>query len=1023
MANILWGIEIDTESAVSDASYGINNGFIRLATGRPAFDGSTTIPVGDNSHISITLSGAESIDVAFQSGQLYAASNGIFKTANTVPTRGFRFTILSGADFIGGELATAKGSAIASGDLFNVTDADSGSETVEYLGSNLWYNGFIVDSELGTSDRSIDIEKTGDYGTVSGFSFSIRNDNLPWVFFENNNIYLTGKRIRKFCIIDNVFYQVWDGEIRNNPRGEPFYKFDCIDRFRKLHDQKKLPPNVISSETFANVGTATEAEPIPICLGDVLYAKLQNVNFEPEVIAEHVPAKLYTSYIAVLGTMIYLAWVPELGDDPVNDLNVENLYLYCETGELNDLIKINAVDSDFVQNGIRQIVFLLDKGLKIDDDEFNSNNNIAFDNSLRNTTWYFKIITISFSGIISNKEIVGFVADSSGGITFNQWSKDDNRFIDLRKYIKKKFTDASDTDIKYPHIKYVSKSTNDNYDINNYVTIVPNIQSTQVTYSPSSTTFNASSLDFGIFTDLDRSTFIRYQKIGVSTGYLELRMTTEINPIILNTEFEKLYFAFDIERNIVMGAGTVSVKFVGYIDVPGVGTDTYETINLTPGVQYDDVMNYLPNEYYSDGNDDNKFSYFGQWDDNVGDEVALLFELDENFINKLRLGIFNKVDVIFKWRHSTSNLDVSIKQFGFVGLIKANLQNDENYTKVNGEYYNVGNAIETNSVYNAFRHILENYDGIHSDFIDYGNLSTCRSDWHLGRQITNRKNSLEYLKELCKESFVAIAPGRTGKRLLSCWIEDNTTAFTHNGSVINDKSIAKFEQTSMLSLWNNFEIKYNWHPGFQKYTKSFVIQNVEQDAFPGASDVDSNGNLLWPQYVSGLNIGSYASAKAIWDICHDSFLQASTALQPSKEYSELNYFIDTTQFDSALPFFGVLSSAWKYLENVVDWNTHQKLKLSYDLPIIATNVVLELLDKGTFEDYLYTNAIAYNAWISRIRFEPQKEKIKLNIIIEPQNVLDSGLIIERGAIVGSADDTITERGAITGAGDDTITEG
>jgi len=140
MSGLQYAVEIESGETTTNADYGLNYGFFRFITGRPAYT-----PLGDNAAFSITIDGTETIAVAFASGQLYAAEETGFKTADTIPPVGMVFMVLGSNDFTGGELATAKGGAPANTDLFRVVTWPNGDPyTVEYIGQNVWYDDFIL---------------------------------------------------------------------------------------------------------------------------------------------------------------------------------------------------------------------------------------------------------------------------------------------------------------------------------------------------------------------------------------------------------------------------------------------------------------------------------------------------------------------------------------------------------------------------------------------------------------------------------------------------------------------------------------------------------------------------------------------------------------------------------------------------------------------------------------------------------------------------------------------------------------
>jgi hypothetical protein len=93
-------------------------------TASVTFTGADAVPVADYN----VTQGAETIAVSFASGDLYTANG------SARPSVGQIYILSSGSvDFTGGEMATAKGSAVATGDMFRITNATISSEAVEYL--------------------------------------------------------------------------------------------------------------------------------------------------------------------------------------------------------------------------------------------------------------------------------------------------------------------------------------------------------------------------------------------------------------------------------------------------------------------------------------------------------------------------------------------------------------------------------------------------------------------------------------------------------------------------------------------------------------------------------------------------------------------------------------------------------------------------------------------------------------------------------------------------------------------------
>jgi len=111
--------------------------------------------------------------------------------------------------------------------------------------SYTWYQGFINKDGMSNPSRSIDISKAGDYGTVSSFSFKLRNNDKFWKSLRSNNISIINKDVRVFVVIDNVFYQIWGGRVDSTPRTSTEFIVNCSDESVSIH--KDMPNKVINN--------------------------------------------------------------------------------------------------------------------------------------------------------------------------------------------------------------------------------------------------------------------------------------------------------------------------------------------------------------------------------------------------------------------------------------------------------------------------------------------------------------------------------------------------------------------------------------------------------------------------------------------------------------------------------------------------------------------------------------------------------------------------------------------------------
>lgn len=95
-------------------------------------------------------------------------------------------------------------------------DGTQAGITYEDTSSNtdVWYEDLLIVNGLSNPSKRVDLEDTGDYGTLSGFNFTLNNaivagTDTPFAdLFLNNSVWFTGQTVKAWCIIDGVFYQI-----------------------------------------------------------------------------------------------------------------------------------------------------------------------------------------------------------------------------------------------------------------------------------------------------------------------------------------------------------------------------------------------------------------------------------------------------------------------------------------------------------------------------------------------------------------------------------------------------------------------------------------------------------------------------------------------------------------------------------------------------------------------------------------------------------------------------------------------
>ena len=737
--------------------------------------------------------------------------------------------------------------------------------------NSLWAEG-IITSLKGISPiiRMIDIIVHGNYGSLSGASFKIKNTPIAgksfWKYVEDNSYYLINRKVKIYVVLDDYFYQVWGGVVSSTGYNETVYSIECEDDFKNLH--KALPPTELNSSSFPNIDPEYIGDKIPVTIGNVLRSKLMNITGKSEAIT--LGANDYWDIKVTSATAVDVDSTDRIrleiktpnGNFPVNHFRDTGEY-YLRVLKGGTLQSIRVIDSEATTGaaGSETTKIILAKMFKdLDFATFNSDHVYGSD-PVTNDCYFFEIIKMDVYYLTSDKAINGYLLDSLNRYELTRWDSDKKDYTPIPELGLEYDTTETNKSL-HPRVLLNNTDLNISGDLTRIRPISPTSivllsktleKTLGVPWVPTTDDFPAATNSCPLLFDKDNTTNYKIQEYTVASqghsAIIQFLLTMDTDVIL--DGLDELFIGWDarlgtsgIFNNYIRHYWTLEV-YDPYVDkffVNANGKQQYPgdasgTGGITGGVN--DVY-LLADDYYI--NDTGIESAFGKRMNGV--IISDLLKLDSNIIGDFNNAIVGKAFRItleyYCWNEigtpsPTNYLEtVQLNEIGFYGTQKINLIKDDIFVKIQGEKY--GTA-ETNTVYNGFRHILENYDGISSANIDYGNLATTRdTQYQIGRQITDRQPSSKYLKELAQHSYVGIFPTRDGKRGLKSFWDDMTPTVIFNEDNITKDQIVSYKKSSFTKMYNDFSIKYDWNPGLGKFNGIYFITNVDQSSFPGQYD-------------------------------------------------------------------------------------------------------------------------------------------------------------------------------------------
>jgi len=735
-----------------------------------------------------------------------------------------------------------------------------------------------------------------------------------------NAINLIGRSVILWVTINDVFYQYARGRVSNNPYTEIDYEIQVNDDATLIH--KVLPPVVQTKTISSELQDSIAGTPIPIIFGDVPYSKILKKAVENQYLKVSTNGNFCAAINYVILSNSYSAnqrcKIDLLnGTQQFAADQLAGYYLSVASG-LNASTQISKIVSNDVSvlytptgyfSSYKTTIYL--DSLLVDSNglliaaaaTFAPSTNNWFDSTdlawtlhyiipvsasayAVQNTWWFQVSTFAVNTFISN-----LTTTPGLGLSYKVWTYDSN----LKLYLDI----SSVVNLTQSELSLIANSAQ----ADGKVTVLEPIDFEMVEFGFIS--FGIPGFDESV-TDKDaiaaitnKSRLIPFNN-SPNAGYkftnnvsvdAEYDLRAKYKLSILANTYDDIFFLADADWRWNNTGAYNAFAFWGihyylYDQYNNLCKDTWDTqkiatsIDAVPyggvGVYYKYKLNLIPNSYYPAnqiaGDNISLFSFDAD-SQSPWNFTHYPYSTHHSFKNFLkgtsaydgtkdlsRIGAFY-MDCRVRINQVPGSVEpftIWLKQMTLLGSRIVETITGDVFTSAQGETVNNDGVTPTNNVYTVFRHILEYYDGIPAQLIDYGNLHATRGNdspvapegtlWHVGHTLTERKNSIEYLSELCAHTFVGMFGTRTGKRGIKSFqnlAAEPVPTVIYDASIILNQSVESYKKSDISQLFNNFLINYSYDPALQTFLRSFFVANIDKfSSFPIDTEMEVVPNSL-----------------------------------------------------------------------------------------------------------------------------------------------------------------------------------
>lgn len=147
------------------------------------------------------------------------------------------------------------------------------------------------------------------------------------------------------------------------------------------------------------------------------------------------------------------------------------------------------------------------------------------------------------------------------------------------------------------------------------------------------------------------------------------------------------------------------------------------------------------------------------------------------------------------------------------------------------------------------------------DCASFDALRTKRPGWLIGHTLTEKKQSIEYYKELARHGFFGILIDAKGRFSVKAWRENTAALATFDASTILQGTLREMTFSPMRRCYNDFLIRYDLNPATGAFNKQLFITHADEPEFPGISEALDAGTPIGFTTIGSL----YTEHESSWE--------------------------------------------------------------------------------------------------------------------------------------------------------------